>query len=57
MIEKNILEFHQEIGEIKDGLLEETLNGLDDQDKYTMATKLDLAVSRFLRLEELIKGK
>lgn len=57
MIEENILEFHQKIGEIKDGLLEEAGDELTDYAKYTLATKLDLLVSRLLHLEEQFKKR
>lgn len=57
MVEEDILKFHQEIGEIKNDLLSnETENNLNDQERYTIATKIDLTVSRLIRLLELYKG-
>lgn len=58
MIEKDILKFHQEIGEIKTGLMTtDPSKTLDDQDKFTIATKIDITVSRLIRLMERIKEK
>lgn len=53
MLENEILLFQQEIGQIKQDLMTDTLRiGLDDEDSYKLATKIDLTVSRLLRLLE-----
>jgi hypothetical protein len=58
MIEKDILKFHQEVGEIKNVLMTaDSPKILDDHEKFTIATKIDIAVSRFIRLVERIKEK
>jgi hypothetical protein len=51
MFEKDVLKIYREVGEIKYDLL----NGvnrvsLEDQAKYSLATKIDLTVSRLIRL-------
>ncbi|NLW46788.1 MAG: hypothetical protein GXY86_05585 [Firmicutes bacterium] len=52
-MENKLLLFQQEIGQIKQDLITENLrNDLDDEDSYKLATKIDLTVSRLLRLLE-----
>lgn len=53
MLENELLLFQQEIGQIKQDLLTGNPRaGLDDEDSYKLATKIDLTVSRMLRLLE-----
>lgn len=53
MLEDVLLLFQQEIGEIKQNLTtENSRNGVVDEDSYQLATKIDLTVSRLLRLLE-----
>jgi hypothetical protein len=53
VLENEILLFQQEIGQIKQDLITENLrNTLGDEDSYKLATKIDLTVSRLLRLLE-----
>jgi hypothetical protein len=53
MLENDILKFQQEIGEIKQDLLNSGLaNELDDEESYRLATKIDLTVSRLIRILE-----
>ncbi len=53
MLENELLLFQQEIGQIKQDLMTDTFRtGLDDEDSYKLATKIDLTVSRLLRLLE-----
>jgi hypothetical protein len=53
MFENEILRFQQEIGEIKQDLLTCVKDtGLDDQESYKLATKIDLTVSRLIRILE-----
>jgi len=53
VLENKLLLFQQEIGQIKQDLITENLrNDLDDEDSYKLATKIDLTVSRLLRLLE-----
>jgi len=53
MFEKDIVKFHREIGEIKNDLMNnDHQKVLDDHEKYTIATKIDLTVSRLIRLLE-----
>lgn len=45
--------FQQEIGQIKQDLMTGNCRaGLDDEDSYKLATKIDLTVSRLMRLLE-----
>lgn len=53
MLENELLLFQQEIGQIKQDLMTENLRlDLGDEDSYKLATKIDLTVSRLLRLLE-----
>ncbi|MGE5607565.1 MAG: hypothetical protein ACM3YE_17970 [Bacteroidota bacterium] len=53
MLENDLLLFQQEISQIKQDLMVGNVrSGLDDEDSYKLATKLDLTVSRLLRLLE-----
>lgn len=53
MLENDLLLFQKEIGEIRQDLMNvNARNGLDDGDSYKLATKLDLTVSRLIRLLE-----
>ncbi len=53
MLENELLLFQQEIGRIKQDLMTgNSCTGLDDEDSYKLATKIDLTVSRLLRLLE-----
>lgn len=53
MLENELLQFQQELGAIKRDLLNNTdLPGVADEESYIIATKLDLAVARLLRLLE-----
>jgi hypothetical protein len=53
MLENDILKFQQEIGEIKQDLLNSGLaSELDDEESYRLATKIDLTVSRLIRILE-----
>jgi len=53
MLEDDLLLFQQEIGQIKQDLITgNSRNGVDDEDSYKLATKIDLTVSRLLRLLE-----
>ena len=55
MIEQELLKkLHREIGELKQDLLTGvTRPELGDQESYKLATKIDLTVSRLLRLLEI----
>lgn len=51
MFENEILRFQQEIGEIKQDLLTNADSpALDDEESYKIATKIDLTVSRLIRI-------
>lgn len=53
MLESDLLFFQQEISQIKQDLMVGNVRfGLDDEDSYKIATKLDLTVSRLIRLLE-----
>lgn len=53
MLDNELVLFQQEIGRIKHELLTgNTGAGLDDEESYKLATKIDLTVSRLLRLLE-----
>lgn len=53
MLENELLLFQQEISQIKQDLMTENLRlNLGDEDSYKLATKIDLTVSRLLRLLE-----
>lgn len=53
MLENDLFLFQQEIGRIKQDLMTGNCKvGLDDEDSYKLATKIDLTVSRLLRLLE-----
>ena len=53
MLETELLKFQQEIGEIKQDLLTNVMaTELDDEDSYRLATKIDLTVSRLMRILE-----
>jgi hypothetical protein len=53
MLETELLKFQQEIGEIKQDLQTNVLPiELDDEDSYRLATKIDLTVSRLMRILE-----
>jgi len=53
MLENDLFLFQQEIGQIKQDLMNGNVRtSLDDEDSYQLATKLDLTVSRLLRLLE-----
>lgn len=53
MLENELLQFEQELGAIKRDLLSNTnSSGLEDAESFIMATKLDLAVARLLRILE-----
>jgi hypothetical protein len=53
MLEKDITKFQEEIGEIKQDLLTEAIStDLNDEESYRLATKIDLTVSRLLRILE-----
>jgi hypothetical protein len=51
MFENEVLKLYQEVGDIKHDLLlgMDRIN-LEDQEKYSLATKLDITVSRLIRL-------
>jgi hypothetical protein len=51
MFENDVIKLYQEVGEIKHDLLKgmDRIN-LEDQEKYSVATKIDLTVSRLMRL-------
>lgn len=56
MFENEILKLQQEIGEIKQDLLTNVKeSGLDDQESYKFATKIDLTISRLIRILECNK--
>lgn len=53
MLENELLFFQQEINQIKQDLMAGNVkSGVDDEESYKLATKLDLTVSRLLRLLE-----
>lgn len=53
MVENDILKFQQELGAIKDDLLNGVFQPrLEDEESYRIATKIDLTVSRLLRILE-----
>ncbi len=53
MFENEIYKFQQEIGEIKQDLrTDDSKVSLEDQDSYRLATKIDLTVSRLMRILE-----
>jgi hypothetical protein len=53
MIENDITKFQREIGEIKQDLISANLTAdLNDEDSYRLATKIDLTVSRLIRILE-----
>jgi hypothetical protein len=53
MLENELLKFQQEIGEIKQDLQTNlTATNIDDEDSYRLATKIDLTVSRLIRILE-----
>ena len=53
MLEEDLLLFQQEIGQIRQDLITENSRiAVDDEDSYKLATKIDLTVSRLLRLLE-----
>ncbi len=53
MLENDLLLFQQEIGQIKQDLISgNSKAGLGDEYSYKLATKIDLTVSRLLRLLE-----
>ena len=54
MIEQELKKVLQEIGELKQDLLTGvTRPEVEDQESYKLATKIDLTVSRLLRLLEI----
>jgi hypothetical protein len=53
MLENDLLRFEQELGKIKQDLLNSShAPFLEDEESYKMATKLDLAVARLMRILE-----
>ncbi|NLY74371.1 MAG: hypothetical protein GX075_03620 [Firmicutes bacterium] len=53
MLENELALFQQEIGQIKHDLMSGKVQpSLDDGESYKLATKIDLTVSRLLRLLE-----
>jgi hypothetical protein len=53
MLENDLLRFEQEVGKIKQDLLNFPPSPcLEDAESYKMATKLDLAVARLMRILE-----
>lgn len=53
MIENDIMKFHQEISDVKSTFnSDDNVRMLQDTDKYVIATKIDLTVSRLIRLIE-----
>ncbi len=53
MVENDITKFQQEIGEIKHDLITANLStDLNDEESYRLATKIDLTVSRLIRILE-----
>ncbi|HBF36931.1 MAG TPA: hypothetical protein DDW50_06380 [Firmicutes bacterium] len=53
MLENDITKFQQEIGAIKQDLISDTMiNDLNDEESYRLATKIDLTVSRLMRILE-----
>ncbi|HOJ77384.1 MAG TPA: hypothetical protein PLZ08_06190 [Bacillota bacterium] len=51
MLESDLQKFHQELGELKNQLLSgESCNFTVEKDQYTLATKIDLTVSKLLKL-------
>lgn len=58
MFENEVLKLHEEVGALKKDLLIATpQRDLADQDKFPLATKLDLAVSRLIRLLDKVEVK
>ncbi|HEY8464959.1 MAG TPA: hypothetical protein VIM29_13290 [Bacillota bacterium] len=56
MFENEVLKLHREVGAIKQDLLSGTTQSeLDDHEKYSLATKIDLTVSRLIRLMDKIE--
>jgi len=56
MYENDLLKFHRELVEIKTKLLtNESQTNLTDQERFAVATKIDLTVSRLLRLLDYLK--
>ncbi len=53
MLENDLLKFERELGRIKQDLLNYPHSHcLEDEESYKMATKLDLAVARLMRILE-----
>ena len=53
MLENDLTKFQREIGEIKQDLISGTMiNNLNDEESYRLATKIDLTVSRLMRILE-----
>jgi hypothetical protein len=56
LFESDVLKIHREVGEIKHDLLRGIDRiSLEDQAKYSLATKIDLTVSRLMRLMDKSK--
>ncbi len=53
MLEKELEQIHRAVGELKEELLTNPSSSeLEDEDSYKLATKIDLTVSRLMRLLE-----
>ncbi len=53
MLEKELEQIQRVIGQLKEELLTSTIQSeLEDEVSYKLATKIDLTVSRFIRLLE-----
>ena len=53
MMENDITKFQKEIGEIKQDLISANMTtDLNDEESYRLATKIDLTVSRLIRILE-----
>ncbi len=53
MVENDITKFQREIGEIKQDLISANLTtNLNDEESYRLATKIDITVSRLIRILE-----
>jgi hypothetical protein len=56
MFENDVIKLHREVGEIKHDLLISTNQVQNEEnEKYCLATKIDLTVSRLIRLMDKVE--
>ncbi|HYH03396.1 MAG TPA: hypothetical protein VEC37_09865 [Bacillota bacterium] len=56
MFENEVLKLHREVGAIKQDLLTGIPQGdMEDHEKFSLATKIDLTVSRLMRLIDKVE--